>query len=91
MIVKTWLEKIHFLDHNGTPQFMVKTEGHSMIFTTTWHDCGEVDEEYSCSCGFYTLKAPGMGCWQVSHNVRSSFEFDDKHREMAKVGMARIA
>jgi len=62
------------MDHNGSLQFDVAHDGHTLSYRQWWENCGLTGETFECSCGFHSTEHQGNGCWQQGHNVASQHE-----------------
>ena len=83
--VQVWSEKIHPMD-SGSLQFEIEVEGHVFSYRQVWENCGEIHEDFTCSCGFSTTEAPGRGCWQWGHNEPSKARLDATHAALLLLG-----
>ena len=78
MMIETWTQKLHDLDHQGTLQFTADDGEHYLAYEQWWENCGETGETFRCSCGFRSTEHQGNGCWQQGHNVASQHEPIDR-------------
>ena len=69
MDVQVWTQAIHEMDHNGSLQFDVTHDGHTLSYRQWWENCGLTGETFECSCGFHSTEHQGNGCWQHGHDV----------------------
>ncbi len=83
MDVQVWEQKVHEMDHNGSLQFDVTHDGHTLSYRQWWENCGLTGETLECSCGFHSIEHQGNGCWQHGHDVaREHKHIDQEHAEM---------